>query len=186
MTSIISMNHYYDVFDSRAEVSGELVLSMMDCRNHKNINPILAYYGLVDVQTWYKQQMLLDIFSTIQAESSEAMFDLVSIGIRLIERLNVPEAMQNVDYERMLRMQNEIYQSYHRGGDVGHHYVVKLGDQHYRIIADTPYPTDFEFGLLHGQAKRFMPQNTSYTISYDDNFVRKAYGQGAKMILQWA
>lgn len=181
------MERFYAAFDSFAEVSGELMTSMMDCANSKNIVPILQTLDLPEIhpEAWHQQQLVLDVFSTVKGDSSDSMFNLVSIGMRLMERLKVPETVQIVDYESILRSQDIIYQSYHRLGDVGHHYVVKLEEQFYRWIADTPYPTDFEFGVLHGQVKRFMPPDVSHSIRFDDGFMRKEYGQGAKMLISW-
>jgi hypothetical protein len=55
---------------------------------------------------------------------------------------------------------NDGYHLNHRGGEIGNYFTEILSENHIRVTAENPYPSDFDYGLVWGVAKAFCPQGT--------------------------
>ena len=60
------------------------------------------------------------------------------------------------DFQDFVRRIDVIYYNYHRGGEIGHAQAAWESDRSVRVVMDTPYPCEFERGILYGFARRFL------------------------------
>jgi hypothetical protein len=81
-------------YSADAEASGLVVLTLTESIRTKEFLPILQKYHLdkIDPDQWYSHQTLLDFFHEIQEvrQGTEAMYDLVAIGIKAVEMTGLP------------------------------------------------------------------------------------------------
>jgi len=178
----------YISFDPDAEVAGYSMRSLILCLNQEHIQPVLEKLGLteIDPDEWYPLQTWLDVFNEMQAGSISTMFDFVSIGMKVIELAKIPPDVANEDYEAIVLRHNDTYHNQHRGGDIGEYRVEKVDEGHIRVAVRTPYPEDFAYGVLYGQARRFLPEDTRFVVSFDENLPRRSQGGEETIIhIEW-
>lgn len=119
--------------------------------------PLLAAYGLhhVQAETWYPYSIFRDILAEIEAHYATAT--LVRIGMNipttwvypLVESLG--EALFSLD---------ALYQANHRGPALGGYEADQRAERTIRMVHTTPYPTEFEYGILCGIAQRYRPTDS--------------------------
>ncbi len=179
----------YQAFDPHAEVRGAVLLSLIDCVQKEEIAPFLEKHGLpaIDPEKWYPMQNWLDVLGDIRGASSEnAQFDFVCIGMKVSERVKRPPGFERLPYEEVVMNHNQIYQAQHRGGEVGGYSVEKAGDRHITLTVKTPYPDDFIYGVMCGEAQRFLPPGTRPTVSFDEQVPRRDQGGDVTIIhVRW-
>jgi len=151
-------------FSRNAEVTGNTMLSLLENINHDHIAPILEQHRLTHIypDKWYPIQVWLDVLSDIQSMPG-GMFDLVAIGMNIIERLPLPPEVDSV--EVALLNFGEGYQWSHRNGDVGEIYTEILGERHVRVTISTPYPPDLMYGMTYAMARRLLPADGNLTVN---------------------
>jgi hypothetical protein len=86
---------------------------------------------------------------------------LRTVGRNIIENADFPPSFR--DAESILLALDEIYYVNHRG-NVGH-YLVKKDDAGITVRCETPYPRDFEWGLVEGIC-RHARAGGRYTVGY--------------------
>jgi hypothetical protein len=95
--------------------------------------------NMVPVQRW------LDALAEIQSVVGTEV--LRAVGAAIIENADFPPRFDSV--EAVLLALDEIYHLNHKG-EVGHYLVRKLGDGAIEVHCETPYPRQFERGLIEG------------------------------------
>lgn len=179
------MSRRYGSFDPHAEVVGQNVLAFIECSNRDNILPFLEKHDLgnIDPNQWYPLQRWLDVLSDL-AENKGAMFDFVSIGVKIAETAVYPPEVEvgQVPFADLVMQIPQIYQIQHRNGDVGVERAEKIDQQHVRLIMRTPYPDDLAYGVVWGMARRFLPNHAKFRIAYDETELRRDQG-GERTIL---
>lgn len=179
----------YQAFDPQAEVRGAIILSLIDCVQEEEIAPFLQKHGLlsIDPEGWYPMQSWLDLLSDIRSASAEnALFDFVCIGMKVSERVKLPPGFERLSYEELVMNRNQIYQAQHRGGDIGGYSVEKAEDNHIAIAAKTPYPDDLIYGVMCGEAQRFLPPGARPAVTFDEQLPRRDQGGEVTVIhVRW-
>lgn len=150
----------YTVFDSRVEVSGSVVLLVIDSMGlfARLAKTILAKHGITKVEKaqWYPQQVYLDILSEIHEQ----------VGLKTLKQMgrNIPEKALWPPYigsvEEALPSIDAAYQMNHRGGEIGSYAFTKTSDSSGTLVCRNPYPCPFDEGIVEGTAKKFA-QNPS-------------------------
>ncbi len=171
------MSRQYVSFDPKAEIIGQNVLGFIECTNKEHILPYLEQHGLshIDPDTWYPLQNWIDVLNDL-AHDGGAMFDFVSIGLKIAETAVYPPEVDEMPFADFVMMIPEVYRMQHRNGDIGEERAELLGDQHLRLIMRTPYPDDLAYGVVWGMARRFLPKSTQFLIAYDDAEPRRDLG----------
>ena len=136
------MTSSHSTFDLDSEVIGFTLIAFIECSRKDEIEPILKRHNLttVDPQKWYPIKTWLNVLSDI-SEKGEAMFDFVSIGMRMAEDIPYPPEVLELPFEAIMQTSNEDYQSNHRG-DAGEIISKLVGDRHLTLTYRTPYPDD--------------------------------------------
>jgi hypothetical protein len=175
----------YKAFEPENEVLGAAVLSFIESVNFDNIKPFLDRYGLTEVDpgAWYPLQLWLDVLSDMDEQSGGgAMFDFVSIGMKIIETAQFPPEFSTLSMKQAIMTANDLYRANMRGGDFGEYIIDQLNDNHLRITTRIPYPDDVAYGQLYGMARRFAPPGVHFTVYYDEDVPRSEQG-GEKTIM---
>jgi hypothetical protein len=113
--------------------------------------------NFVLVQRW------LDALRDIQAEVGPAV--VREVGSRIIENADFPPHFATV--ENVLEALDTIYHLNHRG-DVGHYRTSRSTDGGIVVRCETPYPRQFERGLVEGICRHKVAKGQRYGILYED------------------
>jgi hypothetical protein len=179
----------YLAFDPQGEVRGAVMLRLIDCVRREEIAPFLQKHGLfaIEPEAWYPLQAWLDLLGDIRSASSEnALFDFVCIGMKISERVKLPAGFEQLPYEELVLSHDKIYQAQHRGGNVGSYSVEQAGDKHITLAVKTPYPDDLVYGVMCGEAQRFLPPGTRPAITFDERVPRRDQGGEVTVIhVRW-
>jgi len=125
---------------------------------------------------WYLMEPFLNLLNEL-SEMSNQTPNLVAIGMAVAETAYMPPEMGDPTFENVLMHWDEHYQSNHRAGDIGYKVVEKLEHNLYTAtIVGGLYPDDFEYGVLYGFARRFLPEGSYFTIQYDESVPRMDQG----------
>jgi hypothetical protein len=151
-----------------SEVIGENIRAFADNLRAFETRPVMQKYGLVDIHPdlWYPLQPLLDGLNEL-SQCPGISANLVAIGMEIGMITPVTPHIQSPTLWDVLMNWNEVYQVIHRNGDVGCITCEKVGDKHYKTIHTCLYPDDFNYGMLYGYARRFLPPGTDFTVFYD-------------------
>lgn len=166
----------YEAFGPDAEVLGQNVLAFVECTNSDNIRPFLERHGLdeIDPERWYPMQDFLDVLNDMENEvGGAAALDFVSIGLQLIETAVFPPEVDELSLEEIMLGWNESYQLNNRGAHIGDFDTELVVDKHLKITTRIPYPDDYNYGVFYGAAKRWLPENTPFTVYYDEEAPRR-------------
>jgi hypothetical protein len=171
----------YQAFDPVSEVIGQAMLGFIRCAKYGEIYPFLEKHGLtnIDPDRWYLVQTWLDVLSDLaEARPNQAMSDFVSVGMAIAEVAPMsPVYDDGMPFgDAMVASSGGGYLRGHRGGDVGGHSAKKIDDNHIIVTTRTPYPDDVVYGVLYGMARRYLPDDASFTVKYDTETLRRDHG----------
>jgi hypothetical protein len=178
----------FKAFDPDTEVVGQQMLAFVQCANQAEVMPYLEKYGLAPIipDKWYPLQSWLDVLRDLTTErGGNAMFDLVSIGMKLVDTSVAPPGAEQIPFDGALGMVNMVNQLNHRNGDIGEYVIERVEDQHVRVVARVPYPDDWLYGMFYGGTRRFLPPGTHFTVSYDDAPRRSQGGETTILHIEW-
>jgi len=178
----------YKVFHPDHETLGRTLLDFENAVGGESIQPFFQKHGLVNIDpdAWYPEQKLLDVLSDI-SEQRNAMFDLVSIGLKTIEQAVIPPEYEGLPLMTILEGANDAYQLNCRGTDIGEVRCEVVTPQHVKMICRFPDPDDYWYGIFYGYVKRFSPKGTSFTLSYDNDIPRRDKGGDVTIIhIAWS
>jgi hypothetical protein len=112
----------------------------------------------VPVQRW------LDAMRHLQQELGT--FVLRQVGNNVLDNAMIPPELNSV--ESMLEALDNIYYLNHRG-NVGHYHVTRDPDGSITVRCETPYPRQFERGLIEGIARHpKLTHGKRYAVQYAD------------------
>jgi hypothetical protein len=178
----------FKAFDPDSEVIGQQMLAFVQCVNQAEIMPYLEKHGLATIipDKWYPLQSWLDVLRDLSSDrGGNAMFDLVSIGMKLVDTSVSPPGAEQIPFDEALGMVNAVNRLNHRNGDIGEYIIERVGDQHVQVIARVPYPDDFLYGMFYGGTRRFLPPGTRFTVHYDDAPRRSQGGETTILHIEW-
>lgn len=166
-------------------VSGQAVIAFIECSNRSDIWDILEQHGLIEIdpKQWYMQQKWLDVLRDITSDTN-GMFNLVSIGMKIAETAPLPPHVNSI--ETALTSMNEHYHISHQNEDVGGMEVEITGKRYITITSWTPYPDDFEYGVIYGMARQFLPRDSNLVVRHSEHHdCRKHGGRSCTYHVTW-
>lgn len=105
---------------------------------------------------WFSQQHLLSALRTIFHTVGPATVH--AIGRRVPTEVPWPPGVQTL--AEALGTVDAAYRLNHRGaGDIGHYAVRPQAERDVVMDCDTPYPCEFDHGIIEGVCERFRPPN---------------------------
>lgn len=176
-------------FDKNAEVLGNVYLSIVEAvpayrRANENL---LSAKGIsaIDPEKWHSHQNLLDILRFIKERiGSHTLF---AIGKAIVHHSIFPEEV--VCFESALNNLNAAYYLNHRNGNIGYYRVLALDYETKTAMIEccTPYPLDFERGLLTALCRKYKPAGASL-IDVELDLTQPSRRNGAEsdvFIISW-
>lgn len=155
-------------FEPHVEVLGA-ALSSMTVGMGDAVLPILKAHGVgnLDPDAWYPMDAWLSAFKDIAEGKTNAMFNLVSIGMAIPENAVFPPQIDSL--VAALQSIDIAYHMNHRGGEIGNYHATVANDRQVDFVCWNPYPCDFDYGIIYGMARRFCPPNISFRVRHDDH-----------------
>lgn len=173
--------------DSTAiEVSGETVLGVVNSVRllKPKILQILARVGIGTPTrfTWYPQPKWLGAFKMLEEEIGSVVF--FQIGRSIPEYTSFPGHIHDIHVA--LQMLDVVYQRNHRGGEIGFYKYVKTSECGGLLECQTPYPSDFDRGIIAGIVQKYAIIRTSVSVTLDETRPsRKNGGDGCTFMVTW-
>ena len=166
----------FKAFSPHAEVMGGVVMSVINAMGAFQglARRILGQHGMADTQEqkWYPMQSWLDALKMIAEEIGPTT--LFHVGTQIPSRADIDPSINTI--EKALTALDEAYRSAHRGGDVGSLRFSRTSGRSGVVEAKTPYPCDFDRGVIHSLARRFEPSNAVLDVRHDDYMPCKKQG----------
>ncbi len=153
----------YQPFDPNAEVLGRNLKALI-AGTGNNILDALKRHGITNIQDdqWYPQSAVL---AALQEFGGTA--NLVSVGTQVIKHTVFPPEVDSV--EKALMTIDVAYKMNHRNGDIGYYRASVQSQRHIVMECKNPYPCDFDYGLIYGVAKRFLPADGDLIVEHEQN-----------------
>jgi hypothetical protein len=157
-------------FDPHVEVIGIAILAVTEGMTQEAdiAHAVMAAHGLDPVvpDQWYSQQEWLYVLKEIAEGANNAMFNLVSIGMKIPENALFPPGIDSAI--AALQSIDVAYHMNHRGGEIGNYKTTVIDDRNVDFLCENPYPDDFDYGIIYGMARRFCPPNLIFSVYHDN------------------
>ncbi|THE64321.1 hypothetical protein D8Y22_12965 [Salinadaptatus halalkaliphilus] len=129
--------------------AGESVSSFVG----KEIASKLAQYGLEEIEPeeWYSLTIPLAMLYDMRDEYGDIR--MRNMGQNVPQHVEFPPELSEVD--EALRAIDQAYHQNHRGEEIGFYEFESVDDNQGRMTCETPYPCEFDKGLIKGVAKKF-------------------------------
>jgi hypothetical protein len=181
----------YQSLDPNTEIIGAAILGSLSVMDAEHIQPLLEKHGLGSIRPdiWYPLDMWL-AFLTELSEYRGAMFDFVSIGMKIIEKtaelMPAPPEVAALPFEQRMQRINEDYHMQYRNGDVGNLTIEPVGEQHLKITDTTASPSDLLYGVMWATARLNLPPRTHFALRYDETLpIKEKGGKYTVIHLTW-
>jgi hypothetical protein len=177
----------YVAFAKGVKINGETILSVLKGmgENEEMARKFLAESDIQNPQPgqWYWQQAWLNAFRKIAAKMGAE--GLWAMGNKVPENTLWPPEVDDV--HKALVALDVIYQSSHRGGEIGHYEYQKTGLRSALMVCRTSYPEDFDRGLVGATVRKFKPQDSKLvTVRHDDlKPCRKKGADSCTYVVKW-
>lgn len=146
-----------DDISPSVEVSGRVVLALVHVMGaFRSLSlDILKEHGIENPEDgdWYPLRGFLDSFDTMMQRIGPNT--LSAVGRQIVAQAPFPPEIKQPE-EALLGLQH-AYQAEHRGGDVGRYHFVAKGPRNGLMISTTPYPENFDRGLIRALVEKFEP-----------------------------
>jgi len=180
----------YEAFDEGVAVRGRTVLAVVDDAlarfseaYRQTARDALATNGIDDptAEEWYPQQAWLDTFETIAADLEPHILD--RLGEQIPDVAEWPSTPSTVD--EGLRSIDDAYRRNHRGGDIGHYEVESTGDRTATVTCLTPYPCEFDRGLVRAVARQYAPVESFVFVEERGDRCRRTGDDACVYTVSW-
>ena len=150
----------YQAIDPNVETRGGGVLAFISGMGDSAI-PILKKHGLhpVDADGWYNQQKVLDAYRELR---NQDFMNLVAIGMKVPDTAVWPPEVDTV--HNALASLDVAYQMNHRGGEIGGYHYQETGPNSGTIVANNPFPSDFDYGLIYRVVQKFRKETVNHLL----------------------
>ena len=163
-------------YDPKAEVVGQAILSVTAALGDK-VRPILKQHSLGDLKPdeWYPLKDWLEVLNEVT--TGDNPLDAVATGLKIFETAIFPPSIDSVS--SAIHSIDVAYQMNHRNGDVGQYRTEDIEKGEIKVVAETPFPDYFTYGILYGLARHFTSDSESVTIVHDDTAPCKKKGKAS-------
>lgn len=187
----------YVAFRPGIEVLGQSVLAIVDAMGRYAVlaENALARQGIKSVVqgSWYPQQAFLNAFREVAFEIGENT--LFAMGKKIPDVSAFPPEIVGVD--QALARIDAAYHAQHRDKagplldpatgsmreGIGHYAFHRDGVRSGVMVCNTPYPSDFDRGIVTGVARRFRPHAT--VVMDESQPSRKRGGDSCTYLIAW-
>ncbi|MEM1202140.1 MAG: hypothetical protein AAGN66_02805 [Acidobacteriota bacterium] len=168
------------------EVSGHIVLAVVEVMGafRSVALKVLEKNGIVDPrpERWYPLAAWLSSFETIVQDVGPNTLHI--IGRHVSSTAPLPPEIANV--EAALQALDDAYHGQHRGsGDIGHYHFISSGERSGTMICTTPYPSDFDRGVIQALVERLEPDGLTEVRLDTRAESRKGDGKSCTYLVSW-
>lgn len=151
----------------QAEVIGSALLAYEEAVHYREFQAILKRFDLVkiDAETWYPQQLTLDIQKTIKEQPGGSR-SLISIGMKIIETAKFPPMKSLEEALDAFASSYPLNFRYQSPQDVISAH--RLSDRHIRVINSSPHSDEMIYGYIYAMIKRFAPLGRRPVVQFVD------------------
>lgn len=176
-------------YDPGVKVNGQTILSVVNAMEYGREGrlELLKKHGLTDIQPeeWYEQQKWLNAFRDIYNSLGEKT--LFIIGKAIPENAKFPPEIDSL--EKALKAIDIAYHMNHTKGEIGTYKVTEFDAKKRRavMVCNTPYPSDFDRGIITTMTGRFRPKDSvKYDVVLDNTKETRLKGaQTCTYIITW-
>lgn len=149
--------------DKNVTVNGQTILSVvnaMEFGKEERLQLLLDLGINPKPDEWYSQQTWLDAFKIISKKIGNRT--LFIIGKAIPENAIFPKNINNL--KKALESIDVAYHLNHRGGEIGHYKLVSFDAKKKvaSMICSTPYPSEFDRGIITAMLRGFKPKGSIY------------------------
>ncbi|GKZ12821.1 MULTISPECIES: hypothetical protein [Haladaptatus] len=139
----------------------------------KRVLDVLDKNGVPEPQVgeWYSLPAAID--SLDELVDGIGPRTVKTIGKEIPETVEWPPQIDSV--EAGLTGLDDVYQMYHRGGDVGYYEFEKTGETEGRMICETPYPSPMDQGIVEGIVKKFNDSGAFVEVERDETASKRTF-----------
>lgn len=150
--------------DPRNRTLGASIMGVTNAMG-EDVAAILQKHGLAKLtpDKWYPQQDYLNVYNDIFEQRVNVMHNLVAIGMKTVDEAVFPPDIQTL--QDALMAMDVYYHLNNEDKDGG--WQVELHQNQAICTSTTPFPTDFEYGILYALVRRFQPENHTFIVKYD-------------------
>ncbi|MEM6793264.1 MAG: hypothetical protein AAF725_04750 [Acidobacteriota bacterium] len=167
------------------EVRGAVVLAVVEVMGafRSVALGILEKNGIVDPQEnrWYPLRSWLSSFDSIVKDVGPNT--LHQIGRQVAMSGPVPPEIASL--QDAFQALDDAYYSQHRGGEIGHFHYIGTGERTGTLVCSTPYPSDFDRGIISALAERFEPHSLVDVRLDPASETRGAGGTSCTYLVSW-
>lgn len=161
-------NNNITAFLTRTEVSGEYMQMFVTYLDEERILPLLSQYGIsaIEADEWYPaRSWLAALYELAYEDMSQTNVVVAGHGIarQLLQR---HEGTHQPSLGEFLEYWSNLHLEYHRNGDAGQIEIVWEDDTAISIHHNTPYPDYLIYGITNGLAKRLLPKDSKYKVTF--------------------
>lgn len=168
------------------------IVERMLCRYGLFPDPRHTDAGVAQIDRWYPQQTWLD--ALLEVDTRYGTEILFNIGAEIPNNAVFP--VSPVDAHTAVKSIDVAYHLNHRRGGqlmydaatqtmlegIGHYGYERLGAGHILSTCETPYPCEFDFGIVATMARRFEPRAI---IEHVGSQCRRQGAQACTYSLRW-
>src|SRR5258708_23037478 len=148
-----------------AKILGQAILSLVENIPTQDIASILQKYDLAYLRPdqWYPEQSSLNLFKEVAASDAHFIENMVTVGLKLIETWPFPPEITSVS--QALGILSEFASANGRNVPEGWGITIRsLGERHFLVFFNTPFPDEQLFGYLWAIVNRFKPRYHIFTV----------------------
>lgn len=131
---------------------------------------------------WYPLRSFLESIEEVREKVGP--MTVFQIGRKIPELGFYPPGVDDLD--EVLPALDIAYKSCHRGGDIGSYEFAFTGMKSGAMTCRTPYPCEFDRGLLESLSHRFEPESSFAHVRHDDDApCRQRGGTSCTFLIDW-
>lgn len=170
---------------AHAETLGRTILSLLEAMGpfRRKGERILADAGIaeVDPNAWYPLATWVAVLRTIEKQIGPKTLERA--GRKIAEHADLPPGVDT--FEKLLAGFGIAYGMNNRGPNAGSISCTVLGDRRARIQFNTPYPCEFERGVVQGFFSNFRDPNARLLEMEHTDGCRDSGGASCAYALTW-
>ena len=172
---------------SHVEVYGKSVQALINAMEFLKLKAqrVLASHGIepLDPEKWYPMPSVLDSFDDILKQVGPNTTR--AIGRAVPKSAVFPPGIDS--FPSALNSLDVAYRMNHRGkGDIGSYRFLSEGERAARMVADNPYPCEFDQGIMEALYDRFQPKGSiRLRIDHDPAGCRSKGARACTYHLKW-
>jgi len=176
-------------YDENGEVLGDVILEFLNyADDFRDVAlEILEKYEIRNPKRgeWYSLKPWLKAFGEISEKMGPTTLHI--LGTRISENMNWSPEIDS--FQKGLDSLNVIYHSNHRGAKIGNYRLLSHDSEkrEVKILCDTPYPCDFERGVITSIVFRVRPLDAGkiWVVHEDLRSCRKKGANSCTYLIKW-